>query len=95
MSKLHIYRPRPDETREVQLICPTCGQLRRFLREHTPWYGTTDTCLTCGDVWDGDSVLMERPFAPGWRHRSVRQALERLKACRARAAAVQHNGRKT
>lgn len=88
MSDLHVCRPQPDDMREVELICPTCGMLRKFLREHTPWYGTIDTCLACGDAWNGEGILMERPFAPGWRHASVRRAMERLKAFRARSPNV-------
>lgn len=82
MARLHIYRPKPDQTMALDLVCPTCGTMRKFLREHTPWYGKTDTCLTCGDSWDTDGVRMERPFCPGWRHRKVREALQRLKAAR-------------
>jgi hypothetical protein len=82
MSNLNICRPRPDQIRTVDLICPTCGTMRRFLREYTPWYGNVDTCLNCGDAWNMDNELMERPFCPGWRHRRVREALQRLKAVR-------------
>jgi hypothetical protein len=53
--------------------CSTCGRRRRFAGLHEFWYGTTWTCLTCGERWC-DGERMERPFRRGWRQESSRRA---------------------
>lgn len=66
---------------EVTMIhCPTCKKRRRFLRSHgsSSWYEPIDTCLTCGDKWEGEERL-PRPFCRGWRAESVAKAKARLK----------------
>jgi hypothetical protein len=40
-------------------------------------YGTTWTCCGCGDSWQ-DGERGERPFAPGWRKRSIEHARREL-----------------
>ena len=51
--------------------CPNCGK-RRMLVETFEWYDALVSCLKCGDQWSGGERL-ERPFARGWRERSVDQ----------------------
>jgi len=46
-----------------------------MLCETFEWYDALVSCLNCGDQWSGGERL-ERPFASGWRERSVAQ-LER------------------
>jgi hypothetical protein len=73
MTYVHIYAP-PVASRFVRLNrCPTCDRDRRMLGEYWEWYGTTWTCLGCGDRWADDERL-ERPFCAGWRQMNVRRA---------------------
>jgi len=63
---------------------PTCKRRTYMLWRHTPWYGTDDTCLRCGEEWQ-DGERSERPFAPRWRDRRkarARQLFRCLKAGR-------------
>lgn len=56
------------------LLCETCGCNRRFLIELHAWWGTTKTCLTCGDTWDFEYGRLRRPFKSGWRKEAVARA---------------------
>jgi hypothetical protein len=42
------------------------------------WYGSEWTCAGCGDSW-ADGERLERPFAPGWRRRSIERVRAELK----------------
>lgn len=53
--------------------CPTCERDRRMLGWYADWYGTRWTCSGCGDSW-ADGEREGRPFAPGWRRKSVEHA---------------------
>ena len=72
MSLIHINRPKVESFCQLN-DCPTCQRPRRMLGEHAEWYGTTWTCCGCGDSWQ-DGERLERPFAQGWRRRSVERA---------------------
>ena len=54
-------------------FCPTEQAERRMVGASAAWYGTTWTCLGCGDRWQ-DGERGSRPFARGWRQRSIEQA---------------------
>ncbi len=75
---LHIHVPKGQDFAAVN-HCPVCARPRRMLGHFVEWYGTTWTCAGCGDSWQ-DGERLERPFAPGWRQQTVRQARERLAA---------------
>ena len=85
---LHIHRPKTFNWR-TNRHCPTCERRRWFLASHAIWYGTTLTCLGCGDTWT-DGERHERPFAPAWRERSIAAAKRKpyLKKADADAAIV-------
>ena len=68
----HICAPPTFNYRTIS-FCPTCGCRRRMLVECAAWWGTTWTCLTCGDGWAEEGRL-PRPFARGWRGREVARA---------------------
>ncbi len=79
MSIVHIHAP-PVKNFCALNTCPTCERPRRMLGQFAEWYGTTWTCLGCGDRWM-DGECGERPFARGWRQQSIRHAraiLERM-----------------
>lgn len=73
MSLVHIHAPRPIETCCAVKYCPTCGRLRRMLVRYYEWYGATVVCAGCGETWN-DGEMQERPFAPGWRRKSIEHA---------------------
>lgn len=50
--------------------CPECDRLRPFAGFYQEWYGTTWTCLGCGDSF-ADGWRLDRPFMRGWRQKSV------------------------
>lgn len=75
---VHICQPATVTFRSVR-HCPTCGRRRRFVGVAAVWYGATWTCLGCGDSW-GDGERIERPFARGWRQRSIDIARRRWAA---------------
>ena len=72
MTLVHIYAPPVTRFAAVN-DCPVCERPRRMLGEHAEWYGATWTCCGCGDQWQ-DGYRQDRPFAPGWRQRSIRRA---------------------
>jgi hypothetical protein len=74
---IHINFARYSETTCAVIDCPTCQRQRRMLAQFQEWYGTTLTCAGCGDQWT-DGERHGRPFAPGWRERSIRNARSQL-----------------
>lgn len=76
MTYIHVLAPAVERFCQLN-ECPTCERPRRMLGEHAEWYGTTWTCAGCGDQWV-DGERLERPFAPGWRKRSIDRAIKRL-----------------
>lgn len=72
MTAVHICAP-PTFNHRTITYCPVCECRRRMLVEDGAWWGFTITCLTCGDRW-GEDGRMPRPFARGWRERSVAKA---------------------
>ena len=74
MGNLIICRPRYAEVKQPVVHCETCGLRRRMLYVFERWYGGKFTCLTCGEKYSVDEGRMERPFARGWRQRSVERA---------------------
>ena len=76
MSHVHIHCPPTTLFCGVN-ECPTCQRQRRMLGAFAEWYGTTWTCAGCGDSW-ADGEQLERPFARGWRQRSIRHARRQL-----------------
>lgn len=74
MAALHINSPASIAVRRI-MHCPTCQKRRRFSGFDQLWYGTTWTCLGCGDAWCG-SERLPRPFRPRWRTEARRRAAE-------------------
>jgi len=66
--------------------CPTENAPRRMVGSFAAYYGWTITCLGCGDRWQ-DGERGERPFARGWRQRSIAHA-EKLYALALSGAAA-------
>lgn len=82
MSRVHICYARPV-CRDVRTWdCPVCEQPAPAVTEFFEWYGATTTCIGCGDVWHADDAPYRapRPFARGWRKKSIQAALARLNA---------------
>lgn len=74
---LHIHAPQPVHVGCQLIDCPTCQRPRRMLTRYFEWYGATVTCCGCGEEWH-DGERGERPFAPGWRDRNRRYAIDQL-----------------
>lgn len=77
MSIVHVHAPRPSSVSCVVLTCPTCERPRRFLVRYYDWYGASKICAGCGDTWH-DGEREERPFARGWRQKSIEYARAEL-----------------
>jgi hypothetical protein len=77
MTAIHINFARYSKTFCAVNECPTCERPRRMLAQFQEWYGTTWTCVGCGDKWT-DGERHERPFAPEWRKENIGAARERL-----------------
>lgn len=60
-------------------FCSTENKRRRFYTRSQAWYGTTWTCLSCGDSWQ-DGERGYRPFMRGWRVKAIARARERWAA---------------
>ena len=69
----HICAPPPVDVAERHLDCPTCEATTLFVVASYEWYGAEFTCLSCGERFNEEGRC-ERPFSPGWRKRSIRQA---------------------
>lgn len=67
-----VCRPSDEFLRKRYRRCPVCECTTEMVERHEPWYGRTVMCCRCGDSWS-DGELHERPFARGWRARSVRR----------------------
>jgi hypothetical protein len=72
-TDVHVCWSREDWTARRIVFCPTCKQRRRFAGWGQEWYGTIWTCCGCGDAWC-DGEMLPRPFARGWRAKSIRKA---------------------
>ena len=73
MTLIHISFARYSSQFCRIVDCPTCERPRRMLGQYQEWYGTTLTCAGCGDQWS-DGERHDRPFAPGWRRKSIERA---------------------
>jgi hypothetical protein len=73
VSLLHVHAPKPVATRCHVIECLTCERPRRMLCRYYEWYGATVVCAGCGETWN-DGERQERPFAPGWRKKSIERA---------------------
>lgn len=73
MNNLHILAPAPITRKLLRLKCTTCEKKTWFTCWHYEWYGSSKTCLRCGENF-ADNQRCERPFAPGWRKRSIQDA---------------------
>jgi hypothetical protein len=67
---IHICSPASLYVRAIR-TCPTCQHYGRWAGFEQVWYGTTWTCLNCGDSFT-DGYRIARPFARGWRTKSIR-----------------------
>lgn len=67
---VHIHAPLPLAAAVLTERCPVCEKRTRHLVSMYAWYGDSHKCLNCGDEWR-DGELMSRPFARGWRERSI------------------------
>jgi len=85
-STLHICAPAPTERKLMRMECPTCKRRTFFTVWFYEWYGPSETCLRCGEHWN-DGERSERPFARGWRQRSIADAKRMWRA----AAAVKES----
>lgn len=85
MTLLSVCRGPQEEFRKIR-FCPVCEQRRRFVLHFGGWWGNDWTCCGCGDRWDENGALLERPFARGWRQRSIAAAKERYAAALPAAA---------
>lgn len=71
---LVMCRPPQGIIRRHYRHCPTCDTRRRFVQRFGgAWYGSTITCVACGDSW-GEEGRMERPFKRGWRQEATADA---------------------
>ena len=70
---IHIHAPQPVKTCVTVNNCPTCERPRKMLVRYYEWYGATVICAGCGETWH-DGEREERPFAPGWRRKSIERA---------------------
>jgi hypothetical protein len=75
MGHIHIHSPPIDQIAIVRLDCPTCAKSRFMVRFFQEWYGSTLTCLKCGERWQSGEMC-PRPFYRAWRKDSVRQVKE-------------------
>lgn len=73
MTRLHINWARYDHVWEQVNPCPTCASEQPMVGAAQEWYGTTWTCLGCGDRF-ADGERLERPFAPKWREKRIVEA---------------------
>lgn len=72
---MHICRPKISDVRRRKALCPTCGGIRVMIEWFEEWYGWNSTCIRCGEQWQ-DAEPVERPFAPRWRQKNIRAALD-------------------
>jgi hypothetical protein len=79
MSGVHICAPPVTRRRIVGMDCPCCGKWTRVMQFFYEWYGASCTCLRCGDRWS-DGERLERPFARGWRAKSIADAKKHWRA---------------
>ena len=77
MTYVHIHAPAPVETCCCIKDCPTCLRPRRMLVRYYEWYGATVICAGCGECWN-DGEMEHRPFARGWRKKSIEHARAEL-----------------
>lgn len=84
---VHVHAPQPDAFGIRRHHCPTCKRRTFMVWRHTPWYGSDDTCLRCGEEWQ-DGERAERPFAPRWRERNKAAARKLYRKLRAVAPNV-------
>ena len=70
----YICRPTIEWVFYRDQPCPVCGYAVGLVGAYQEWYGTTMTCLACGDEW-ADGEILERPFMRGWRWKNVRRVL--------------------
>lgn len=70
---VHVCAPAPELVKMLRGYCHNCRQNRRFIVAFFAWYDPLETCLRCGERYSGEERL-ERPFARGWRERSIRSA---------------------
>jgi hypothetical protein len=70
---IHINVSRYDYVQKHRRTCPTCKKRTTFLHLGQAWYGTSATCMECGDSWSEEGRA-ERPFMPKWRERSIASA---------------------
>lgn len=70
---LHISYTNYSIIRKPVRDCPHCKTRRRMLECFQEWYGWTNTCLTCGEMWT-DGEWHPRPFERGWRKANIDSA---------------------
>lgn len=82
---IHIKYVRYSKKCCAREFCPTCNKNTFFVSLFEEWYGWDSTCLKCGDRWQSGE-LCPRPFARGWRKKSIEQAKRWYKKLAALAA---------
>ena len=78
MSVLHVSFCRVDDAQISIYNCPTCKKRTRFFCTYQEWYGWRDTCLSCGEQWNEEGEMAERPFCRGWRQDNIMSAYRQM-----------------
>lgn len=60
--------------RRLYRRCPTDQCITEQVIRYEAWYAPTIWCCKCGDTWDAEEGLHERPFRRGWRREAARAA---------------------
>lgn len=78
---VHIHAPPATSVRRIVDYCPTCDRRTRKVAHLYQYHGPLVTCCACGETWS-DGEMCPRPFARGWRQKSIARARAEWKAVR-------------
>lgn len=76
---IHIYAPQPDLIERRIIYCPDCKRRRAMCAVHTPYYGVSVTCLTCGLKGDDGERIPGGKKVRAERIEHARALLEKVK----------------
>jgi ribosomal protein S27AE len=79
MCNIHINFARYNDVWINKEYCPTCDKDTVFLAEYQEWYGANYTCIQCGEEFDSEEGMKERPFRPRWRKDNIKAAIDRIR----------------
>jgi len=79
MASIHICYPKliGNEVRDLECKHGICGKVTPHHCRYFEWYGPSVTCLGCGESYQ-DGERCERPFARGWRKKSIQHSHKHL-----------------